>query len=96
MAIRSKPQQAAADERAVEAFIGKGGATPAPEAPKDEEVKLQLRPMRSKVGRIDSVLERKYPDEKTRPSRHAWIMEAINEKLAREEGQGLSSMDARR
>jgi hypothetical protein len=52
--------------------------------------------MRSKVGRIDSVLERKYPDEKTRPSRHAWIMEAINEKLAREEGQGLSSMDARR
>ena len=89
MAIRSKPRQTApaADERAVEAFIGKGGATPESEAPKIEEIKLQIRTDLPLVNRIDRAREARYPNEKLRPSRHTWLLEAIIEKLEREEGR---------
>jgi hypothetical protein len=84
MAIRSKPQQTApvTDERAVEAFIGKGGgitkATDKPEAAK----KLQLRLPDEIIKRIDAVRPRGI----AAPSRHDWF--AMIEKLEREEGQG--------
>ena len=91
MAIRSKPQQSApaADERAVEAFIGKGGGVSAETAAADEVQKLQLRLPTPITGRIDRVREARYPNKETRPSRHTWFIEAFLEKLEREEGQAL-------
>lgn len=93
MAIRSKPRQqipaAQPNEKAVEAFISRGGQTPTTDqrdtGGRDQEVRLQLRPMRSKVSEIDRILKAKYPNEKTRPSRHSWIMTAIDEKIERDE-----------
>jgi hypothetical protein len=88
MAIRSKPRQqspaAQPNEKAVEAFISRGGQTPTTDE-RDQEVRLQLRPMRSKVSEIDRIIKAKYPNEKTRPSRHSWIMTAIDEKIERDE-----------
>ena len=85
MAIRSKPQQSApaADERAVEAFIGKGGGvTKAPDKPEAAK-KLQLRLPVDIIQRIDAVR----PKGITAPSRHDWFLQAMLEKLEREEGQ---------
>lgn len=88
MAIRSKPRQEtpvpAPDERAVEAFIGKGGST-APETNVTAKVqRLQLRLPADIIQRIDAIR----PKGITAPSRHDWFLQAMLEKLEREEGQG--------
>jgi hypothetical protein len=73
------------DERQIEAIIHKGGsvssvAAPAPEA---QPQNVQMRILPSLLARIDAIRERK-PKE-IRASRHAWIMEAILDKLKAEE-----------
>lgn len=85
MAIRSKPQPAAtaADERAVEAFIGKGGGVTTAPANSGEAKKLQLRLPVDLIRRIDAVR----PKGIAAPSRHDWFLQAMIEKLEREEGQ---------
>lgn len=90
MALRPKPNQQPSppsppDEQHINALIEKGGtvATP-PIAPDDSRPMLvQLRLPRDIIARIDR-------HRKTRtvpPSRHAWILEALLEKLNSEERQ---------
>jgi hypothetical protein len=69
-------------ETAIQAFIGRGGSVTG-EGAGDVRTKLvQLRLSPELIARIDTVLgTRRVP-----PSRHHWILEAIHEKLEREEG----------
>lgn len=86
MAIRSKPPQSApaANERAVEAFIGKGGGIAKEPEPSRKTTRLQLRLPAEMLARIDAVR----PKGIAAPSRHDWFLQAMIEKLEREEGQG--------
>lgn len=85
MAIRSKPQQAppAADERAVEAFIGKGGGVTKPASTAKNFTRHQLRLPDDILARIDAVR----PKGITAPSRHDWFLDAVLEKLERDEAR---------
>ena len=66
----------------VNSFINKGLSTPAKGNNGDNEIsRLQLRLPKTKVQQIDEVLNKK----RVRISRHHWILEAIEEKLEREE-----------
>ena len=69
-------------ETAIRAFIDRGGSVPG-EGAGDVRTKLvQLRLSPQLIARIDTLLgARRVP-----PSRHHWILEAIHEKLEREEG----------
>lgn len=70
-------------EREINKLLEKGGS--APQQADEEEVRqLQLRPEVSVVRQIDQALSQK--PKAIRPSRHAWIMSAILEKLDREQG----------
>jgi hypothetical protein len=81
MALRAKPQQsAAADERRINELIEKGGAVPAERASKSKTMLVQLRLPSDLTERIDrSRKKRTVP-----PSRHAWILEALLDKLKAE------------
>ena len=86
MAIRSKPRQETApapDDRAIEAFIGKGGSPVSSASASAKVQRLQLRLPEDIVRRIDAVR----PKGITAPSRHDWFLRAMLEKLEREEGQ---------
>jgi hypothetical protein len=84
MAIRPKPKETpAADETAVRAFIEKGGSTvaEAEEAvPAGKLQRLQLRLQHDLVERIDELRKKRT----VAPSRHDWFLEAILEKLERD------------
>lgn len=91
MAISKKPaplpqqEVRSPDEDAIKAVINKGGRVPAqnsaPEVRDEAQIKrLQLRLAPEWVARIDT-LRRHAP---IRPSRHAWILQAILEKLERD------------
>ena len=89
MAVTRKPQPKEAatgqpSETAIQAFIHRGGSVPSEESAGDVRTKLvQLRLSPQLIARIDTVLgTRRVP-----PSRHHWILEAIHEKLEREESQ---------
>jgi hypothetical protein len=87
MAIRQKPQQtpAGAVERRIEELIEKGGSVATAEQPQRIEpnrtLLVQLRLDAKLIGRID-VTRRK---RTVPPSRHAWMLEAILDKLQTEE-----------
>ena len=88
MALRRKPQSEpkkspSADDRHIEALIGKGGSVaPDHEAEKGTRLQLvQLRLPRSLVQRIDKARRHRI----VAPSRHAWLLEALLEKLETEE-----------
>jgi hypothetical protein len=88
MAIRSKPQQSApaADERAVEAFIGKGAGVTKEPAKAGKISRHQLRLPDDITARIDAVR----PKGITAPSRHDWFLDAVIEKLERAESNARS------
>lgn len=87
MAIAKKPKLnpvPAADENKIQALINKGGSV----AVREEEVaaglcRLQLRLDAGLISRVDAVRRNRL----VAPSRHAWLLEAIHEKLQREEGK---------
>ena len=87
MAVTRKPHPKEAatgqpSETAIQAFIERGGSVPSEEAGDARTKLVQLRLSPHLIARIDTVLtERRVP-----PSRHHWILEAIHEKLEREEG----------
>jgi len=70
------------DERQIEAIIHKGGSVGSM-AEEQQPQNVQMRILPTLLGRIDAIRERK-PKE-IRASRHAWIMEAILDKLKVEE-----------
>ncbi len=90
MALRRKPQSKStpADERRFETLIEKGGSV----ATADEEGQgtrpqlVQLRLPRPLVQRIDKARKLR----PVAPSRHAWLLEALLEKLETEEHQKAS------
>jgi hypothetical protein len=90
MALRRKPQSESkkapsTDHRHIEVLIDKGGSVaPDYEVEKGTRLQLvQLRLPRTLVQRIDKA--RKY--RLVAPSRHAWLLEALLEKLETEERQ---------
>lgn len=86
MAVTRKPQSTAASagqssETAIRSFIERGGSVPGDEAGGVRTKLVQLRLAPELIVRIDTMLRsRRVP-----PSRHHWILEAIHEKLEREE-----------
>lgn len=87
MAVTRKPQPKEVSteepsETAIRAFIDRGGSVPSEETGDVRTKLVQLRLSPQLIARIDTVLgTRRVP-----PSRHHWILEAIHEKLEREEG----------
>lgn len=78
----SLPHASEAEEARVREFIERGGKVAGEARPESARKLLQLRMPVDLLARVDHVLKiRAVP-----PSRHNWILEAIHEKLAREEG----------
>lgn len=75
MPITRKPKQ---DEKKIAALIEKGGSVA--EAQVEKEHPIQLRPSSRLVSAIDRVRK----SGLVKKTRHAWIMEAIHDKLQRE------------
>jgi hypothetical protein len=91
MTITKKPRAAtppALPEADIQALIAKGGSVAQADArqpPYDNKPQLvQLRLDRHVVDRIDAVLETRL----VKTPRHTWLLEAIHEKLRREEKNG--------
>ena len=82
MAVTRKPKpQDSSAEADVMALIEKGGSV-ATNKPKRTKPRLvQLRLSYEVVDRIDSVIQSRLVP----PSRHTWLLEAVYEKLQREE-----------
>ena len=79
MTIAKKPKDRIEEDK-VSALIDKGGSV-AERKKIEEGVKLlQLRIPASTLNEIDDVIQNKRP----KPPRHAWLLEAIYEKLDRE------------
>ena len=79
MPIRSKPQQPS--EAAVNALIEKGGSVATQDEPHAKTRNFQLRLTDAIRERIDRACEKRT----VKPSWHAYIMEAILEKLKADE-----------
>ena len=92
MTLRRKPQSESkktpsADERRIEALIDKGGSVaPDHEGGKGRPQLVQLRLPRDLVQRIDMARKHRI----VALSRHAWLLEALLEKLETEEHQKVS------
>jgi hypothetical protein len=87
MPVTRKPQQkdvatGAPSETAIRAFIERGGSVPGEEADEARTKLVQLRLSPQLIARIDRVRDA----QRVPPSRHHWILEALHEKLEREEG----------
>ena len=80
MAVTRPP--APKPDKALEEFINKGGSTAVKEKPERKEIAVNIRLKPDELERIDEVVRRR----RTIP-RHSWLLEAIFEKLAREEGK---------
>ena len=88
MALRRKPaaesKNSTVTERQIDALIDKGGSV-SPDREDGQETKpqlIQLRLPRTLVRRIDTTRRRSLVP----PSRHAWLLEAVLEKLTNEDG----------
>ena len=80
MAITKKP--APRPEAEIAALIQKGGSVPQDTPPKPTQY-IQLRLDRELLGAIDAALHRR----KVKIPRHTWILEALHEKLEREDAK---------
>lgn len=92
MALRRRPKSESTNssvtEREIEALIDKGGSvTPGHKRAQGTKPQLvQLRLPRPLVQRIDQARKRRL----VAPSRHAWLLEALLEKLEAEENERAS------
>lgn len=79
MAIRAKPQPISltTDERRVNALIEKGGTVPEGATDDSRRMLVQLRLSPALIQRIDKNRRKRTVP----PSRHAWILEALLDKL---------------
>ena len=81
MSMRRPKAVTSRDNRKVKAVIKKGGSVAAASVAADKPKNVQLRLLPDIIQRIDqSRRGRMVP-----PTRHAWLMEAVLEKLEREE-----------
>lgn len=84
MAIAKRPireNKEKASDKTVDELINRGGSNPKSGINNDEVKKVQLRISQKKLDEIDKVLEKRT----VAPSRHTWILEAVYEKLMREQ-----------
>jgi hypothetical protein len=83
MAISRKPRPARTSTVDVEALINKGGSPPVEATEKTAEatVPVVLRLPSEMLGQIDASVKAR----PIRTPRHTWLLEAIYEKLAREQ-----------
>jgi hypothetical protein len=98
MAITGKPQKPVTavaprpepDEQTVRKLINKGGSVADLSRPLDSDsikpMLVQLRLYPDMVEEIDAVRKNTGGRKHRAPSRHAWIVQAIEEKLAKEKG----------
>lgn len=89
MPVRRKPKPLPSLKTSLDAAIARGGSVAhnIPPSAKRSPQLVQLRLQPHDIARIDAV-------RKTRlvsPSRHAWLLEAIFEKLQREETEQLNN-----
>jgi hypothetical protein len=96
MAISGKPPKPASpppaplvsNEQEVLSLIHKGGSVPKPASADERDAAklmlVQLRLYPDLVGEIDAVRNDAGGKKRRPPSRHAWIVQAIEEKLDRE------------
>jgi len=70
-----------ADEKSAIAVISKGGQVPNTNIPNEDVFRVQLRLNSDLMTQIDQNRSTRKP----KPSRHSWLLEAIYEKLEREE-----------
>ena len=92
MALSKKPKKktttTAKKEADIQAIINRGGSVsssvPKQEPVVEKKMRLQLRLLPRQVELIDSLIDRGV----FRKSRHSWILEAIEEKIQREMGEG--------
>jgi hypothetical protein len=85
MGIRIKPSQASssattADERHINALIEKGGSVAADAGEHSKPMLVQLRLSQNLIQQIDRGRKKRTVP----PSRHAWILEALLDKLKAE------------
>ncbi len=72
----------------VDAFINKGLQQPVEASTSDDKIKhVSLRLSASKVSEIDELIKKR----RVKISRHLWLLEAIEEKLLREQGNDVNS-----
>jgi hypothetical protein len=86
MAIARKPKAAKRpDEATVQQLISKGGSVAAPARPERVEAELSpvlLRLPSDMLAKVDAAVQRRRP---VRISRQAWIIEALQQRLEREQ-----------
>ena len=74
------------DEKKIEALISKGGtstkAQPVQDADDNQKTAIKLLPYQSQLNDIQAILEQM--PKRNRPSRHAYILQAIDEKVQRD------------
>jgi len=80
MAVTRPP--VAKPNKALEEFVNKGGSTAVKDQPERKEIAVNIRLKPEELERVDEVVRCR----RTIP-RHSWLLEAIFEKLAREEGK---------
>ena len=81
MSMRRPKAESLPDKRKVKAVIEKGGGVASSSVASDKPKNVQLRLLPDIIQRID--LSRK--GRIVPPTRHAWLLEAVLEKLEREE-----------
>jgi hypothetical protein len=80
MPITRKPKQPQVD---VDALIERGGSPPSPTTNNNQRMNVQLRLPRTLVDRIDAARQRRAVPV----PRHTWILEAIHERLAKDDNE---------
>lgn len=74
------------DEKKIEALISKGGtstkAKPIQDADDNQKTAIKLLPYQSQLNDIQAILEQM--PKRNRPSRHAYILQAIDDKIQRD------------
>lgn len=83
MAVAKKPSRQKKDlDQSLDSVIEKGGSSAKVQEQNEDEIKqVQLRIPSGKLNEIDRIIKKKAP----KPKRHYWILEAIFEKLEREQ-----------
>ena len=85
----AKDAEPSVDEKAIDALISKGGSSTKAqklEQPDDDNLKgILVRLYQSHISDIAGILENL--PKRQRPSRHAYIVQAIEEKIQRDKGK---------
>ena len=88
--LTPKPSREKTSGASIDDFINAGGGVPQEDSVVEGKTKrVQLRLLESTVENIDELITQRGGGQKT-ISRHAWIVEAIQEKLRRERGDSNS------